>query len=379
MFALCTHCKNPVEARYVIGEESVELRRMCPEHGQTSTIVSGDPSLFAEAFEYLRLGRTPRRGLIVELLDGCNMRCRTCIAASSPDLSAQRRPHVIARQIARLSDSDQPIAILLSGGEPTIHPELDQFLELAEAVDVSRRVLITNGVRLATDPMLIERLRSAPKPWEVFLQFDSLRSEVLRDMRSEDNLLRVRRAALDALNEAAVSATLVCVIKRGHNLDELATLLDFAISEGCVAGLQLQPVRNAGRLENYEESLHGCNASDVVRELSQMEQPPLISPHPASPLSVLIGRYSRTARAWLEATEVDTVADEFFLEPTRQPDDSFRLSVVEYSDSGNWSSLRSEYSPLNVMQRNGQVVPVDDHFLPEVNSRRMGAVDLLAS
>ena len=60
---------------------------------------------------------------------------------------------------------------------------------------------------------------------EVYLQFDSLRPEALKTLRGAD-LTRIRRQALEALEKEAISTTLVVVVKRGVNDDELGDIIN---------------------------------------------------------------------------------------------------------------------------------------------------------
>jgi hypothetical protein len=88
---------------------------------------------------------------------------------------------------------------------------------------------------------------------------------------------------------------------------------------------------------------------------------PDLVPHPASPLAVALACFNRGDGRWQPDAAV--AAGEYFIEPTREPDGTLRVSVMEYSDFGNWSSLRSAWSPFDALQADGRVVPVDEHFL----------------
>jgi len=67
----------------------------------------------------------------------------------------------------------EPEAIQLSGGEPSIHPQILDMLAAARARGIKLVMLNTNGIRLARDP------RFAPASAEIgvhlYLQFDGFR------------------------------------------------------------------------------------------------------------------------------------------------------------------------------------------------------------
>lgn len=157
--------------------------------------------------------RTSGRGLIVELPDGCNIRCPTCIAGSAPGLDNLRSPERVARHIAGVNRESKLAALFLSGGEPTIHPNLPDFMEAVERCEVKHRILVTNGVRIARErKYAFELFSPQPKEWEVFLQFDSLRRDALVNIRGSD-LRAVRLNALHFSESEKIATTLVCVVR----------------------------------------------------------------------------------------------------------------------------------------------------------------------
>lgn len=366
MHALCCICEEVVDAAYVAAADHVELVRVCPVHGQTASVVSHDVRGFAAALDMAQHGSPPlSRGLIIEMLDGCNVRCPTCIASSSPAKLGLRSASVVGQHLDAIPADEEPIAIFLSGGEPTIHPELPDFVGLVEQQSAQRRILITNGVRIAAEPAYLPHLATQmSKPWEVFLQFDSLRANVLSNIRWGD-VRDVRQRALDALGAADIATTLVCVIKRELNLDEIDELLEFALAHPFVVGLQLQPIRAAGRLDNYDAARDACDLSLVSRSLASAGVESLAA-HPSSPLAAATSVFNRDSAEWREGDR------SYFVDKTAPPGDRLRVAVLEYSDSLNWSTLRAAWSPIDVLQLDGTRLSVDDHFVGRPASVRSG-------
>ena len=75
-------------------------------------------------------------------------------------------------------------------------------------------MLNTNGIRIAEEPDFVKQLAAFKPGFEVYLQFDSLRASVHRNLRGAD-LTRIRRQALEALERENISTTLVVVVKAG--------------------------------------------------------------------------------------------------------------------------------------------------------------------
>jgi hypothetical protein len=126
----------------------------------------------------------------------------------------------------------------------------------------------TNGIVLAQDPAFAQRLATYAPGIEVYLQFDSLRSEVHKALRGAD-LTRIRAQALANLNAAGLSTTLVVTLKKGLNDDEIGAIIDFALTQSCVRGVTLQPIQDAGRVERYDPRVHRLTVSEVRRKIAE--------------------------------------------------------------------------------------------------------------
>jgi uncharacterized radical SAM superfamily Fe-S cluster-containing enzyme len=123
-------------------------------------------------------------------------------------------------------------------------------------------------VRLAQEPGFAERLAGYKPGIEIYLQFDSLRSEALMELRGAD-LTRIRRAALERLNELDISTTLVVTLKKGLNDGEIGEIIRFALAQPCVRGVTLQPIQDAGRVEGYDAKTDRLTVSEIRRRIAE--------------------------------------------------------------------------------------------------------------
>ncbi|HSV16892.1 MAG TPA: radical SAM protein, partial [Casimicrobiaceae bacterium] len=121
------------------------------------------------------------------------------------------------------------------------------------------------------DAAFVERLAREHPRTEIYLQFDSLREHVLRRLRGAD-LTGVRAAALERLNAAGLSTTLVVTLEKGVNDDEIGAILDFAMTQPCVRGVTLQPIQEAGRTEGYDRYEHRLTVSEIRRRIAEQSQ-----------------------------------------------------------------------------------------------------------
>ena len=278
---LCPACLRTVPARLFAAEGRIWMERECTRHGVSQALLASD------AAEYLRLRQyvAPRVGgccgggescevsgppvciLLLEITQACNLRCPTCYAdAHGHDfmLIAEARHRLDAFfRTQRTLD-----VLMLSGGEPTIHPRFAEILDLALAYPIGRILINTNGLRLRQCDALVARLAAHRDRVELFFSFSSFRPEVHTRLYGKD-LRDEKREALRRAQEAGIFVTLVPTIEHGVNDDEIGALYRFALSLDNVNGLNFQPVMSAGRYEHDYAPGQRTTLTDVLHALER--------------------------------------------------------------------------------------------------------------
>ncbi len=205
---------------------------------------------------------------LIEINDACNLSCPVCFADSSPQRTRHRTLAEVDAMLETLVASEgSPDLVQISGGEPTIHPQIIAILQLAKSKPIRHVMLNTNGIRIATDKAFVAELAALKPGFEVYLQFDSLRREALENLRGAD-LRKVREQALANLEEAGISTTLVCVVKKGVNDDEVGAIVRHALSYKCVRGITFQPVQDAGRNLDFDKDRDRILLTDIRRAIA---------------------------------------------------------------------------------------------------------------
>ena len=219
---------------------------------------------------------------LIEVTDRCNLTCPTCYASSSPTHGRHRTLKEIERMLdAIVASEGEPDVVQLSGGEPTIHPEFFAILDLAKTKPIKHLMVNTNGIRIARDRDFVERLSAYMPDFEVYLQFDSFRSEVLKKLRGQD-LTDVRKRALEHLNQFNLSTTLVVTLQKGLNDDEIGPIIEYALEQPCVRGVTLQPTQISGRLENFDPATGRLTPTEIRRNI--LEQTKIFEPNDLIPV-----------------------------------------------------------------------------------------------
>ncbi|CAB4951587.1 unannotated protein [freshwater metagenome] len=254
----------------------VWLERGCPTHGFIRTLYDESP----EILDYLEQWTAPTKWhvpdtvgnfdpvpgaylqglgemqtqhtciLLEDIVEVCNLRCPTCFTDSSPDLGGiVPVESILANVDQRLARENGRIdVVMLSGGEPTLHPELPRLLDELAARNIVRILINTNGLLVARDDDLIALLHRHRDRVEVYLQFDGLRAESSRHHRGGD-LTAIKHEAMSRLSAAAIFTTLTMTATLGVNDDEIGDVVMTALATPYVGGVSIQPVFGSGRAQ----------------------------------------------------------------------------------------------------------------------------------
>lgn len=313
--SLCEECLAVVSTKIIFQNGNVYYQKRCSEHGVQKTLVSTDIEYFKRCKDYLKPGDMPSQfqtaiqkgcphdcGLcpdheqhsclaLFEIIDECNMQCPVCFANSAPGKGNARSLEQIEVMLQTLLASEQqPDLVQISGGEPTLHPQLMAILRRLKNSPIRHLMLNTNGIRLARDPELVAELASLKPGFEVYLQFDSLNSSALKNIRGQD-MRNIRLQALEQLEKHNISTTLVCVVRKGVNDAEIGEIIQFAQRYNCVRGITFQPVQDAGRNEGDKPSQR-ITLSEIRTRIIQADNPfgdTDMIPLPCHPENICIG------------------------------------------------------------------------------------------
>ncbi|BBX31427.1 radical SAM protein [Mycolicibacterium mageritense] len=250
------------------------LERGCPSHGLVRTLYDEHPEILSYLEEWTAptKAHTPDvagnfdpipsaylRGLpemqtqhtcilLEDIAETCNLRCPTCFTDSSPDLRhVVPVGDVLANVDQRLERENGRIDVLmLSGGEPTLHPQLAELLDALVTRPITRILINSNGVRIATDDVLLDLLTAHRERVEVYLQYDGLSAGAHRHHRGGD-LRRTKSQALQRLSDREIFTTLVMTAALGVNDHEIGDMVRLALATPYVGGLTIQPQFGSGR------------------------------------------------------------------------------------------------------------------------------------
>lgn len=282
--SLCPICKRVVDADVLLKDDKVYMHKFCPEHGMFDSLIYSDAGLYTSYLKYNKPGTLPlhfagevKKGCpedcglcpehkqhtclaIMEITDACNLACPVCLA------DAQGHHFLSLEQVSRMLDAyvkaeGNPDVIQISGGEPTLHPQLFEILALAKAKGINVVQLNTNGIRIAQDDAFLNRLAEI-KP-ALYLQFDGLTPEVYRQIRGAD-LLEVKMKAIERLAAKGISVVLAVTVVHGVNDQQVGGIAKLAVEHPGIRGVFFQPVTYVGR-HGQQNPLERITIPDVLK------------------------------------------------------------------------------------------------------------------
>src|SRR5688572_5822969 len=151
--SLCATCYALVPAKIIVDDGNVYYLKRCRSHGVQKVLVSTDPVYYKLCLDYLKPGDRPLNlqsrtehgcpydcGLcpdheqhsclaLIDVNEACNLTCPVCFADSSTLKAAHRPLAEIERMMDALVESEgEPDLLQISGGEPTIHPQILEII-----------------------------------------------------------------------------------------------------------------------------------------------------------------------------------------------------------------------------------------------------------
>jgi tetraether lipid synthase len=275
--SICPHCRAVLDAELHERAGRVYLRRECPEHGEIEALAYGDADRWRAVQPFDKPGASPLLrqtevvdgcprdcGIcpahaqhtclgVIEVNTACNLDCPVCFAESGTG----PRGHgfsLTLEQVEVMLDAfveaeGEPEAVQLSGGEPSIHPEILAMLAAAKARGIPLVMLNTNGIRLARDPRFAPAL--AEIGVHVYLQFDGFDDATHLAIRGR-RLQEIKQQALDRCARAGVGVSLAAAVERGVNEHEVGAIVRFGVEHPAVTGVFFQPVTHTGRHPEFD-------------------------------------------------------------------------------------------------------------------------------
>jgi uncharacterized radical SAM superfamily Fe-S cluster-containing enzyme len=351
-----------VDAQIVFRDGQVWLEKSCPEHGPAECLVSSSAEWYTDCLEFFARTTPPKRPMkevspegcpfdcgpckaheqkvylpVIPITSACNLDCPICYTVNKND-----DPHRMSREHFQkilehlVRDHDELDIINFTGGEPTLHPELVELLEMAKQAGIRRLTVSTNGLKLL-DEGLVRKLAALEA--RIILSLDTFSPETDQKMLGA-NTVASKLRVLDLLAKHDVTTTILPAIAAGHNDVEVGKLFELVMSRPNLCSLELHPLTFTGQggvgfdrkgritIPDLHRILEGATNGRIAAR--DFVPSPLAHPLCYSICYLLVvdgGSYVPLTRLTSRQTMFDLLSDSLYLEPRERVEDLFRQII----------------------------------------------------
>ena len=293
--SICPICKKNIDAKILEENNKIYLEKRCKVHGYFKVLILSDANWYFNSVKFNKPGSIPlnfntkvKNGCpsdcgicpdhqqhtclaILEITNNCNISCNQCFASSGKTGAESHLPvsEVISRLENLIKCEGKAEVLQISGGEPTTHPELIEIIKIAKSMNVQSVMLNTNGINIANDDRLLEKLAEIePFKPSIYLQFDGFNDDFYKSFRGRP-LLDTKLKAIERLSKYNFRINLVATIIQDENENEIGKICEFAINHKSIRSVNFQPVFTEGRSCNEYDPLKHITLTDIFQHAEE--------------------------------------------------------------------------------------------------------------
>jgi len=194
-------------------------------------------------------GRSVKK-LRISVTDRCNMRCIYCMPFNNTTWFKQ--DNILSyNQIIRITKIFATLGIekiKITGGEPTIRPQLDEFVKSLSCINGIKSISMTTNGLLLKDKII--KLKEAGIE-SVNISLDTFNSNKFKSMTGIEGGLDTVLDSINLANEAGLKVKINTVVMKGWNDDEIENFVQFARQTGIIVKfIEFMPLDGTGIWNN---------------------------------------------------------------------------------------------------------------------------------
>jgi len=267
--SLCQVCKQGIPARIVEKDNKIIMHKYCEQHGDESVLISSNAAWYHKTLEYpavLKPPRIVRKAVetgcpydcgacgahqqitylpVLAITSACNLDCPICYTINKNDNAYHMSLDEFAGILDVMKTNDPDMKIInITGGEPTLHPQLPQLIRMCHDAGIHRITVSSHGLTFINNEALLEQL--AELNTRMVLSFDSFNDDV-NDRMIGAKVLKAKLKILDLFDKYDIDTTLIPVIAKGVNDNELGMLLELLMTRDCIRSLEIHSMTFTGQ------------------------------------------------------------------------------------------------------------------------------------
>jgi len=207
----------------------------------------------------------PLNTIYFYLTEGCNLACRHCWIAPKYQAGNYTYPSLDVELFQSIASQAKPLglfAVKLTGGEPLLHPQIHEILDIVHYEDL-RLIVETNGV-LCT-PALARKMSSCKNPF-ISVSLDGVDAETHEWVRGVKGCFQAAVEGIENLVSVGLRPQIIMTMMR-RNRDQIEAMVRLAERLGCgsVKFNILQPTARG-------EKMHEAGETLTIKELVEIGQ-----------------------------------------------------------------------------------------------------------
>ena len=288
---VCPECKLIIDGIIYKDGDNVMIRKTCPEHGTFIEKYWEDYDFYSKMSTYAYNGRgfdnpnyqtngencpfdcgicerhKSHTGLAnVVLTNRCHLSCWYCFFYAKEGEPIYEPSVDELDKLFRNLRAAKPIpanALQLTGGEPTMHPQIVEVIRRAKKAGFDQIQLNTTGINLGLNPQLAMDIKNAGCG-TLYMSCDGVSART-----NPKNYWEVP-LALEASRKAKIGIVLVPTVIRGINDHELGALINFGLNNlDVIRAVNFQPVSLVGRMPKRDREKQRITIPGAIKEIEK--------------------------------------------------------------------------------------------------------------
>ncbi len=288
--AFCKNCNESEFARIISRDGKVFLERMCPILGVQSVIIASDFEWYMDRMNLYKtfpepkvrkeskLGCPKDCGLcqwhsnsitlpVFSITNDCNLDCPKCFTYNRQDAKYYKTVDETKRIINEIIKQSGGVQLInLTGGEPTLHPDLFEIIDICKHEGINRITMNTNGLKIAADKDFAKKIKDSGV--QLVLSLDTLTPEISKVIYGKD-IVSQKLKTLEYLEELEIPTTILSVAIKNLNEIDIADIASKYLKKDFVRSITIQNMTYTGYNGSKYEPRDHITIDDVENFLSE--------------------------------------------------------------------------------------------------------------
>lgn len=286
---LCSKCLQTVPARIFQTDNRIIMQKDCPRHGPQEALISSDAKWYHRAMSFSPHPEEPgyrknssdkgcpldcgycashaqRMYLpVVPITSACDLSCPVCYTINKNNDPYFMTKHEFAGILEHIRECDPEMQIInFTGGEPLVHPEFCELVEMCRDAGIHRITVSTNGLGFLKDESLLPRLTELGT--RIVFSFNSFEPGPYLITAGTD-LLEKKLKILRLLEKHKPSVTLLTVVAAGVNDRETGEIVRYVLESDFLVSSEIHTVTFTGQNMGRFDPAMRLTTPDVIADI----------------------------------------------------------------------------------------------------------------